>query len=132
MKLGLSHWRFALVLSAFLLTAASRAAGPGFFNATDGPVELRAKFADGPDFVITLPAGKVVLFSFAWQVTELEAHLNGGTLIKVAKDKAASLRRDIDKPRNQVWVIDGTQVCVVSARKSVPETGFHCASSSPK
>ena len=127
MKLGQYRWRLALVLSVFSLTAMSRAAGPGFFNATDVPVALRAKFAEGPDFVIALPPGKVVLFPLPWQVAELEARLNGGTLLRVAKDEAPSLRSGIDKPRNQVWVIDSTHVCVVSARRVI-EAGFHCSS----
>jgi hypothetical protein len=95
-------------------------------------VALRVKFAEGPDFVITLPPGKVVLFPSPWQVTELDAQLNGGTLLKVAKDEASALRSGIDKPRNQVWVIDNKQVCVVKARMFTPTPAFHCASSIPK
>jgi hypothetical protein len=112
----------------FLLAAMSRDAGPEFFNATDVPVTLRVKFAEGPDFVITLPPGKVILFPFPWQVTELKAQLNGGRLLRIAKDEAPSLRSGIDKPRNQVWVIDSTHDCVVAARKVIPDRGLHCSS----
>jgi hypothetical protein len=60
MKLGQRHWRLALVLSVVLVTAVSRAAGPGFFNATDDPVSLRVKLAEGPD-ALTLDGKNVTL-----------------------------------------------------------------------
>lgn len=92
--------------------------GPRFFNATAHSVQMRATFASGDYFPVTLVPGALGGYWDATQVATIdvdegnghEIHLSGATLPRVPAK--------LSKPYDQIWMIDEDRVCVV------PHHGF--------
>jgi len=113
---------------AFFLGAAfTKAAGPVFYNPSNEEILLHVYFYEGPAFQGVIPAGEALALPNAWQVRGLEARLSSGEILILSKEEALKLRSGIEKPRSQVWVIDGFHVCVVESRKFKRERDFHCS-----
>jgi hypothetical protein len=124
----------ASVLVAFLCFyvssehAFSRDAGPTFFNATDDVVSLEITYSQGSGFHGDFGARALMEWPFAWQVQTIKVQLKGRGILAVSEAQAVRLRGKLTKPSSQVWVIDGSRICVVASRKFKATTGFRCPS----
>ncbi len=100
--------------------------GPRFFNATAHDIQLRATFANGDVFPVTLVPGALGGYWDAQQVIAVgvdegnghEINLSGPTLPKVAAG--------LSMPHDQIWLIDDSQVCVVPRRHFDRRTPAKC------
>jgi hypothetical protein len=101
-------------------------AGPTFFNATDDVVSLEITYSQSSGFQGDFGAGALMEWPFAWQVQTIKVRLKGGGSLAVSEAEAARLRGKFTKPRSQVWVIDGSRICVVASRKFKATKGFRC------
>jgi hypothetical protein len=79
-------------------------------------------------FTTRMPTGQLQAYPYKRQIESMEISLRDGDVISVSQLDAAKLRGDLKRPRDQVWVIDGKNVCVVYARSFKAAAGFRCPS----
>jgi hypothetical protein len=106
--------------------AFSRDVGPTFFNATDDVVSLEITYSQGSGFNGDFGAGALMEWPFAWQVQTIKVRLKGGKSFAVSEAQAVRLRAKLSKPSSQVWVIDGSRICVVESRRFKATKGYRC------
>jgi hypothetical protein len=104
--------------------------GPAFFNATDGVILIDVSFSQGSGLRGDLAPGQIERWPFAWQVETMKVQLKGGRRLGISESEAIRLRSKLPKPRTQVWVIDGSRVCVVASQSFKATTRFRCPGSS--
>jgi hypothetical protein len=100
--------------------------GPTFFNATDDVISIDIAYRQGSGFHGDFGAGAVMEWPFAWQVQTIKVRLKGGGSLGVSEAEAVRLRGKLTKPRSQVWVIDGSRICVVESQRFKASKGFRC------
>jgi hypothetical protein len=100
--------------------------GPTFFNATDDVISIEIAYRQGSGFQGDFGAGALMEWPFAWQVQTIKVRLKNGGSLAVSEAQAVRLRGKLTKPRSQVWVIDGSRICVVASRKFKATKGFRC------
>jgi hypothetical protein len=106
--------------------AFSTGAGPTFFNATDDVISIEIMYSQGSGFRGDLGPGEPLGWAFAWQVKTIKVRLKGGGSLGVSEAQAVRLRGKLTKPGSQVWVIDGSRICVVESQRFKATKGFHC------
>jgi len=109
--------------------ASSSDAGPSFFNATDDVVLIDVSYSQGSGLRGDLAPGQVERWPFAWQVQTIKVQLKGHGSLKLSEADAMRLREKLPEPKTQVWVIDGSRICVVASRRFKATKGFHCPAS---
>ena len=103
--------------------------GPTFFNATDDVISLEITYSQGSGFRGDFGAGALMESPFAWQVQTIKVRLKNGSSFGVSEAEAVRLRGKLTKPRSQVWIIDGSRICVVESRRFKATKGFRCPAS---
>jgi hypothetical protein len=106
--------------------AISNDVGPTFFNATGEVMSIEIAYSQGSGFHGDLGAGGLMGWPFGWQVQTIKVQLKDGGRLAVSSTQAVHLRGKLSKPGSQVWVIDGTQICVVDSRRFKPSIRFRC------
>jgi hypothetical protein len=123
-----SLWVLVIFLCVYLTPgrALSKDVGPKFFNATDEVISIEIAYSQGSGFRGDIGAGVLIGWPFAWQVQTIKAQLKNGHSLGVSEAQAARLYAKLTKPSSQVWVIDGSRICVVDSRRFKPSKGFRC------
>jgi hypothetical protein len=119
-----------VVFLCFCLTsehAFSGDVGPTFFNATDDVMSLEITYSQGSGFHGDFGAGALMEWPFPWQVQTIKVQLKDGGSLAVSEAQAVRLRGKLTQPKSQVWVIDGSRICVVASRRFKATKGFRCA-----
>jgi hypothetical protein len=108
----------AIVIGALSFPAWSfeKVDGPRFFNATAHDIQLRATFTSGDDFPVTLIPGALGTYWDARQVVAIDVDEGGGNKIHLSGTTLPTVPAGLSKPYDQIWLIDDSQVCVVSRR----------------
>jgi hypothetical protein len=106
--------------------ALSKDLGPTFFNATDEVISIEIAYSQGSGFRGDLAPGQLERWPFAWQVQTVKVQLKDGRSFGVSEAEAVHLRGKLTKPRAQVWVIDGSHICVVASRRFKATKGLRC------
>jgi len=104
-------------------------AGPAFFNATDDVILIDVSFSQGSGLRGDLAPSQMERWHFAWQVQTIKVDLKNHKSLSVSEAEAVRLRGKLTKPETQVWVIDGSRICVVAAQTFRPAKGFRCPGS---
>jgi len=123
-----SLWVLVVLLCLYLTSdhALSGEVGPTFFNATDDVISIDIAYRQGSGFQGDFGAGALMEWPFPWQVQTIKVQLKGGGSLAVSEAQAVRLRGKLAKPSRQVWVIDGSRICVVATRKFKATRGFRC------
>ena len=100
--------------------------GPTFFNATDEVISIEITYSQGSGFHGDLGVGGLMQWPFAWQVQTIKVQLKDGRKLAVSSGQVVRLRGKLGKPGTQVWVIDGSRICVVDSRTFKPAKGSRC------
>jgi hypothetical protein len=121
-------WVLVMCLCAYLTPgrALPKDAGPEFFNATNEVISIEIAYSQGSGFRGDIGAGGLIGWPFAWQVQTIKVQLKNGHSLEVSEARAARLCAKLPKPSSQVWVIDGSRICVVDSRRFKPSKGYRC------
>ena len=106
--------------------ASSSDAGPAFFNATNDVIVIDVSYSQGSGLRGDLAPGQVERWPFAWQVQTIKVQLTGGRSLKLSGADAMGRWEKFAEPKTQVWVIDGSRICVVASRGFEAKKGFRC------
>ena len=119
-----------VLLCLYLTPGAGRAlandVGPTFFNATDEAISIEIAYSQGSGFQGDLGAGGLIGWPFPWQVQTIKVQLKHGGSLRVSQAEVVRLRGKLTKPGTQVWVIDGSRICVVASRRFKATKGLRC------
>jgi hypothetical protein len=123
-----SLWGLVSGSCIFLTPAPACPSDPGatFFNATEEVVSIEIAYSQGSGFRGDMGAGALMEWPFAWQVQSIKVQLKDGGKLSVSALQAVRLRGKLGQPGTQVWVIDGSRICVVEARRFKPTKGLRC------
>jgi hypothetical protein len=123
-----SLWGLVSGSCIFLTTAPAFPGDPGpiFFNATDEVISIEITYDQGSGFRGDMGAGGLMEWPFAWQVQTIKVQLKDGAKLAVSGGQTVHLRGKLGKPGTQVWLIDGSRICVVDSRRFKPTKGFRC------
>jgi hypothetical protein len=121
-------WVLAVFLCVYLTStpASSSEPGPAFFNATDDVILIDVSYGQGSGLRGDLAPGQVERWPFAWQVQTIKVQLKNGDSLKLSEADGMHLRKKLAQPKTQVWVIDGSRICVVASRRFKATKGFRC------
>lgn len=120
-------WVFVLLcLSLTSAHASSSDVGPAFFNATDDVISIEITYSQGSGFRGDFGAGELMGWPFAWQVKTIKVQLKDGGSLALSEAQAMRLRGKLIRPGTQLWVIDGSRICVVDSRRFRATKGFRC------
>jgi hypothetical protein len=106
--------------------ASSSDGGPAFFNATNDVILIDVSYTQGSGLRGDLAPGQMERWPFAWQVQTIKVRLKRGGSLELSEADTTRLREKLAEPKTQVWVIDGSRICVVASRRFKATKGFHC------
>jgi hypothetical protein len=116
---------FGVVLCVATLSGFNALLGPTFYNSTASKISVRVKMRNG-GFRKSLAAGEVFIYPFNAQIQSFEIQFSDGATQILSDQDTARLRSQIEVPKNQVWIIDVSNICVVDSRKLKSLTNAHC------
>lgn len=124
-----TRYRFlaGVLLAALALPAAfARGAGPTLYNPQTDAMSVDITFANGDEFRNVVNAKELKPLGSDAQITGVRVFLSSGQVLEANPDDALRLRGRIDKPQNQVWVVDGAHICVFDSHKFKRKAGLKC------
>jgi len=116
----------ALLATLLLLPAFALAAGPSIYNPQTTAMSVDINFANGDEFRNVINSNELKVLGSDAQITSVQVYLSNGVLTATESD-TPRLRGSIARPGDQVWVVDGVHICVVSVHKFKRKLGFKCA-----
>lgn len=125
-RAGLPASTSALLALMLLLPACAQAAGPSLYNPQSVAMSVNLEFANGDEFRNVVDARELKVLATDAQIRRLRVFLGSGKMLDDGPAETTALRKAIDKPRNQVWVVDGERVCVLDSRQFKRKAGMHC------
>lgn len=116
------------LLAALALLAAGRgqAASLTVYNSQDTALSAHVLFDKGEEFRGVIAAREQKSLHENGQISTVQVFLSSGKVLNVNEAQAPLLRGKLAKPADQVWVIDGAQICVVDAHKFRKKAGYKC------
>jgi len=116
-----------VLLAALALPAAfARGAGPTLYNPQTDAMSVDITFANGDEFRNVVNAKELKPLGSNAQITGVRVFLGSGGVLEASPDDAVRLRGKIDRPQDQVWVVDGARICVMDAHKFKRKVGMKC------
>ena len=125
-RAGLPTSTSALLALMLLLPACAQATGPALYNPQSVAMSVNLEFANGDEFRNVVDARELKVLTTDAPVKRLRIFLGSGKMLDEGVADTAALSKGIDKPRNQVWVVDGEHICVLDSRKFKRKPGFRC------
>lgn len=102
--------------------------GPNFYDATIDVVAFEVTFDSGPQW----RSGAAMTMKAHMHFADLDNHqvntivfTSGGKTYRLEKDAVLKLRGEI-RPRDQLWVFDGANVCMFPESGFDPKKDVHC------